>query len=211
MNEIIFPPRPKGAIPPKELTYYENTHLWCAQPKYNGSRSVILITPERKVFIYSRHGRPHLNYSMPAYMAKEILELPGLKPGIKYWLDGELLNKTTAKDTKCKIVLFDVLQIDKYLFLKPNQLERLELLAKICGNPTQLDSLRGMGYSISDNLLMAPTFYSKFKEEFEKNYGDEVEGLVLRKNDSMLDNFGQKEYEVSWLLRCRKAHKNYSF
>jgi ATP-dependent DNA ligase len=211
MNEIIFPPRPKSAIPPKELPYYEKTGLWCAQPKYNGSRSVILITPEHKVFIYGRHGRVHLNYTMPTNVAKEILELPGLKPGLKYWLDGELLVKTTAKDTKGKIVLFDILQVDKYLFLKYDQLKRLQLLSDVCGNPTKLDPLRGMGYTISENLLMAPTFFSDLKVEFEKSYSDEVEGLVLRKKDSVLDNFGQKEYLVNWLLRCRKSHKNYEF
>jgi len=208
---MLFPPRPKGAIPPKELPYYENTGMWCAQPKYNGSRSVISISPQSVVSIYGRHGRPHLNYSMPPYLGKEILSLPGLKKGIQYWLDGELLVKTTAKDTKGKLVLFDVLQIDKYLFLKPNQVERIELLKGICGHPAELDTWRGMAYVVSENLLLAPTFYSGFKDEFHKDHGDEVEGLVLRKKDSVLDNFGQKEYEVSWLVRCRQPHKNYSF
>lgn len=208
---VIFPPRPKSAIPPKELDYYEKTGIWCVQPKYNGARSVVSVSPEGKVEIYSRHGRKHLNYTMPNFMEKEIQAIPGLKPGIQYWLDGELLNKTTAKDTKGKLVLFDVLQIDKYLFLKPNQVERVELLKGICGNPTKLDPWRGMSYQFSENIMMAPTFFSNFSQEFAKDYGDEVEGLVLRKKDSVLDNFGQKEYEVNWLVRCRKPHKNYSF
>jgi ATP-dependent DNA ligase len=209
--DIIYPPRPKGAIPPKELDYYEKTGLWIAQPKYNGARSVILITSEQKVSIISRHGRAHLNYSMPSYIEKEILGLPGLKKGCKYWLDAELLVKTTAKDTKGKIVIFDVLQIDKYLFLNPDQMGRLRLLNEICGNPKKLDPWRGMGYYISENILMSPYFEKNLKAEFNKNYGDEVEGLLLRKKNSVLDNFGQKEYEVGWLLRCRKPHKNYSF
>lgn len=208
---IIYPPRPRSAIPPNELPYYESLGIYCVQPKYNGARSVIHITSDRQVYIYSRHGRPHRNYTMPASMAKEILALPGLKKGVEVWLDGELLSKTTATDTKNKIVLFDVLHYEKYLFLSPDQVGRIELLANICGGPNKLDSLRGMGYVVSDNLWMAPTFYSNFADEFNKDYGDEVEGLVLRKKNSVIDNFGQKEYEVSWLIRCRRPHKNYQF
>lgn len=208
---MIFPPRPKGAIPPTELAYYESLGVYCAQPKYNGSRSIIHITASGVVSIYSRHGRAHLNYQMPASIAEEILALPGLKKGVEVMLDGELLSKTTAKDTKNKIVFFDILQYERYFFLSPDQKSRLEILSTICGNPSTLDPMRGMGYQISDNLLMAPTFTSGFKSEFEKNYGDEVEGLVLRKNNSVIDNFGKKEYEINWLIRCRKPHKNYSF
>jgi len=211
MNSIIFPPRPKGAIPPGELGYYESLNLYCAQPKYNGSRNPIHISADGQVSSYSRHGRAHRTYAMPESVKSEILALPGLPKGIEVWLDAELLSKTTAADTKHKIVLFDILHYDKYLFLSPNQVGRLELLAKVCGNPTKLDSMRAMGYVVSDNILLAPTFYSGFKEEFVKDRGDEVEGLVLRKLNSTIDNFGQKEYEVNWLIRCRRPHKNYNF
>lgn len=208
---ILFPPRPKGAIPPTELPYYESLGMYCVQPKYNGARSVIHITPDREVRIYSRHGRPHRNYTMPVSIAKELLALPGLTSATEVWLDGELLSKTTATDTKNKIVLFDVLYYGHYLYMQPDQKGRLELLKEICGRPNELDPLRKMGYSISKNLLLAPTFYSNFKDEFNKDYGDEVEGLVLRKMDSVIDNFGQKEYLVNWLIRCRHPHKNCNF
>jgi len=211
MAKIIYPPRPKGAIPPTELDYYESLGVYCAQPKYNGSRNPIHITPDGQVFCYSRHGRAHRTYEMPESVKREILALPGLQKGIEVWLDAELLSKTTPTDTKHKIVLFDILHYDKYLFLSPNQVGRLELLGKICGNPTELDKMRAMGYVVSENILMSPTFYSGFKEEFLRDRGDEVEGLVLRKMDSPLDNFGQKEYEVNWLIRCRRPHKNYNF
>jgi ATP-dependent DNA ligase len=211
MTNIIFPPRPKGAVPPAELDYYESLGIYCTQPKYNGSRSVIHITPEGAVSIYSRYGRAHLNYEMPMEVREEILALPGLKKGVEVWLDGELLVKTTAPETKGKIVLFDILHYDKYFFLSPDQQARIEILNEICGKPSKLDSWRGMGYCVSDNILMAPTFYTKFTEEFEKDHGDEVEGLILRKKNSVIDNFGQKEYEVSWLIRCRNPHKNYPF
>ena len=48
---------------------------------------------------------------------------------MEYWLDGEVLIKTKAKDTKGKIVLFDILQAGKYLFMKfHDQMGRLAML-----------------------------------------------------------------------------------
>jgi hypothetical protein len=211
MAKVIYPPRPKGAIPPKELDYLEKQGIWCVQYKYNGSRSVIHVEANGVVSIWSRHGDAHRSYTMPASMRDQILALPGLEKGKEYWLDGELLIKTSAEDTKNKIVLFDVLQAGKYLFLKPDQMGRLALLDEICGKPRTLDPWRGMGYQISEDLMMAPTFLSDFKAHFLEDKGDEVEGLVLRRKDSGLDNFGQKEYECGWIVRCRKPHKNYNF
>lgn len=211
MTKPIFPPRPKSAIPPSDLKRYEDMGLWVVQPKYNGSRNVIYIEANGEVSVWGRHGSKHLAYSLPASMRAELLALPGLKKGITYILDSELLTKTSAKDTKGKIVLFDVLQVDKYLFMNPNQMGRLDILKEICGNPTELDPWRQMGYVISDNLLMAPTWDKDFTSQFNLDRGEEVEGLVLRKKDSVLDHFGQKEYEVGWVVRCRKPHKNYNF
>jgi ATP-dependent DNA ligase len=208
---IIYPPRPKGAVPPSQLPHFEGLGTHCIQPKYNGSRAVVNVSPQGKVSIWSRHGRSHLNYTMPLTIQNEILAIPGLPKGVEVCLDCELLNKTTATDTKGKFVLFDVLHYGKYLFCSLDQVERIDLLNKICGYPSKLDPWRGMGYYVSENILMAPTFYSAFKEEFDKHTSDEVEGVVLRKKNSVIDNFGQKEYEVSWLIRCRRAHKNYSF
>jgi ATP-dependent DNA ligase len=211
MAKVIYPPRPKSAIPPKELEYYEKQGVWCLQYKYNGSRSVIHIEADGTVSVWSRHGDAHRSWTLSASIRDQLLALPGLVKGQEYWLDGELLIKTFAEDTKGKIVLFDVLQAGKYLFLKPDQMGRLAMLDEICGKPRTLDSWRGMGYVISEDLLMAPTFIENFKARFNEDRGDEVEGLVLRRKDAGLDNFGQKEYECSWIIRCRKPHKNYNF
>lgn len=157
MSKIIYPPRPKGAVPPKELDYYEKQGIWVVQPKYNGSRCVIHIEPDNTVTMWSRHGTAHRSYTMPAAIRDQLLALPGLQKGLEYWLDGELMIKTSAPETKGKIILFDVLQVGKYLFLKPDQMGRLALLDEICGKPRTLDIWRGMGYQISNDVLMAPS------------------------------------------------------
>jgi hypothetical protein len=151
---------------------------------------------------------------MPESVKNEILALPGIKKGIKYVFDGELMIKTKAEDTKGKIILFDILQQDKYLFLNTNQKQRIELLDEICGKPRTLDPWRGMAYQISKNVMMAPTYFSGFAKEFEKwlnSSTEEVEGLVLRRLNSVIDNFGNKEYKVDWMIRCRKPDKHCNF
>lgn len=208
----IFPPRPKGAIPPTELTSFEERGGWLIQPKFNGSRCVIHVDPNtNEVGIWSRHGTPFSRYILPIWVKNEILSLPGLDKRLQYWLDGELLTKTTAKDTKEKIVLFDVLQAGRYLFMSPNQIVRLKLLDEICGSPRDLDPWRKMAFQISDNLLMSPSYEKDFLNRFNHYNYDEVEGVVLRRKNSALDSFGRKEYEVPWIIRCRREAKNYAF
>ena len=211
MATVIFPPRPKGAIPSTELNYFKKQGIWCAQYKYNGSRVVIHIEPNQVVSCWSRHGSAHKSWSLSQSVRDQFLALPGLQKGLEYWLDGELMIKTVAKDTKEKIVLFDVLQIGRYLFMAPDQMGRLKLLKDICGNPQQWDAWRQMGLQISEDLLMAPTFLDHFLDHFNEDKGDEVEGVVLRKKDSALDNFGTKEYECGWIVRCRHPNKNVNF
>lgn len=206
----VFPPRPQGAIPPQELNYYEKTGLWVAQYKYNGAHNTIHIEPDGKVSFWN-YGTPHLKYTLTAKMRDQILALPGIKPGVEYWLDSEFLNKTSAKDTKEKVILFDVLQADKYLFLCP-LMTRLQILKEICGNPVTFDDMRNMAYVVSEDVLMAPTFTENFLERFNHFMdADEVEGIVLKKKASVLDNFGQKRYEIPWIIRCRHPHKNFNF
>lgn len=206
----IFPPRPKGAVPPHELPRFERQGNWCIQPKFKGARCVVTVSEDSTVECYGRHGRDFLVYSMPKSLRDEVLALR-LTKGVRYVFDSELMIKTKAEDTKGKLILFDVLQQGKYFFYSLNQRQRLELLDQICGKPRKLDPWRGMAYTVSKNVLMAPVYFSNFSKEFEKELGEEVEGVVLRNLDSVIDNFGEKEYEVSWMIRCRKPAKHCNF
>jgi hypothetical protein len=93
-------------------------------------------------------------------------------------------------------------------------MERLKILSEICGNPTTLEP-GGLALQISPKLWLAEVFESnfieRFKEAFEPEKADKIEGLVLRKKDSALDDFGRKYYETNWIVRCRKEHKNYQY
>ena len=208
----MFPPRPKHRIRPADLPKYEKQGIWVAQLKFNGTRSPINIKPTGEVVAWTRHGTPHKQWELSSDVADQLRSL-GIQDGLEYWLDAELLNnKTTDPHYKNRLVLFDVLQAGHYLFGDPDLMGRHELLFNLCGRPTELEPKNGVALKVTENVWLAETFASNFTDHWESRIElDEIEGLVLKKKRSVLDDFGAKEYEVSWQLRCRKEHKSYSF
>lgn len=209
-NNYIYPPRPKGKLDYKHLGKYESTKMWIAQRKFNGTRVVIHIK-EGEVNLFNRHGEAPRQFKLTMSMRNEILDLKLTES--EYWLDGELLNnKTSSQQYKEKIILFDLLYAGHYLFGKYKQLDRLQMLSEICKNPISHEPTNGIALEISQNLWLAESWDKDFRLRFEEFlHLDEIEGLVLRKKDSVIKHFGNKEYDVDWLLRVRKPHKNYNF
>jgi hypothetical protein len=219
----MFPPRPKHRIRPADLARYERQGIYVAQRKFNGTRTLIHIS-DGKVAAWRPGKTPHLQWSITGPtgatgqtgvtgpIANQFLSL-NLIPNAEYWFDGELLhNKTTDPNYKDRVVLFDVLQAGEYLFGKPDLLGRYDLLTQICRAPTTLEPFHGIALQATENIWLAETFGENFEDRYQDHIDtDEIEGLVLKKKKSCLDNFGNKKYEVSWQLRCRKEHKNYSF
>lgn len=200
--KIIFPPRPKGKMLPSDLPYYESTGKWVAQRKFRGSRAVIHISAKRAITLGSRHGAPFARFSLSKDYIEEILSGLNLKDGLEYWLDGELMNKD--KDATNEIILYDVLQAGRYLFGSPNQLDRLNILNEICQKPTELCHT-GIALKITNRVWMAQTFFSDFVDRFNESLPiPQLEGLVLRKKLSSLDDFGHSEYLTTNIIRCRK-------
>jgi len=210
-QKILFPPRPKSRVNPTAIkTYMRRGYI--GQRKFNGTHVVVNVTPERKVGILTRHGDSPKQFSLSVSHAKQILSL-NLESGLEYWLQGELLNnKTTNPNYKGKIVFFDVLQAGRYLYGDPPLMKRIEMLANICRNPTELEPYHGIALATTKDIWMAETFTRNLVERYKEMIQyDEIEGLVLKKPKSCLDNFGQKEYDVNWMLRCRKPNKLYQF
>jgi hypothetical protein len=196
---------------PVELPAYEEKGGWVAQLKINGTRTLIHIQPNGEVEVV-RPGTTHKFWELTDNVKDQILSL-NIERGKEYWLDGELLNnKTKTPFYRNRIVLYDVLQAGRFFFGRPKLLERQEILLDICGNPDTLEPENGLALQATDNIWVLETFYGDFVEHYKaKIHLDEVEGLMLKKINSFLKNFGHKEHEVTWQLRCRKEHKNYQF
>lgn len=207
---VLYPPRPVSKIVAGELGKYEASGKWVAQRKFNGTRNLIHILPDGQVELFTRYGEPHKQFEMSDSLRNQILSL-NIQGGLEYWLDGELLDaKTSTPAYKGRIVMYDVLFARKYLF-GVNQMKRLDTLRDLCGDPQELEPNLGLALRVSDHLWMAETFVAGFHEEYERFIDQpEIEGLVLRRKDATLDHVGTKPFEVSWVLRCRKPHKNYT-
>ena len=209
---ILFPPHPENKILPQRLGDYEKSGNWIAQRKFNGTHILLHVSADRQVTILTRHGTPPKLFNLTKSHIEQILSL-NLEPEKEYWLNGELLDhKTKNKNHKSKIILFDVLQAGDYLIMKMNQKDRLDLLAKICRNPTELEPNSGIALQSTPDIWLAESFSNEFEKHFEEfNHLDEIEGLILRKKNSFIDNYGQREYSVNWIIRCRKPHSGGSY
>src|SRR6266404_3361584 len=143
MSNFILPPHPKSSmkIQREDLPFYEGQRIWVAQRKFNGVH-VVIWTNGKDVEIWERTGKSLTLYKLTESMKKCLASLAKNKEIV---VVGELLhskavNKTTqqqeAKDT---IVLFDILKHNK-LLTNLSQIDRLVLLAYLCGNPKTLES-----------------------------------------------------------------------
>jgi ATP-dependent DNA ligase len=210
--KIIFPPRPKGKMLPTDLRYYEETGDWVAQRKFRGSRIVLHISCNKEVTVGTRHGTAFSKFQFESKRRDELLDSLNLEQNKEYWLDGELMNKDINATNE--IIFFDVLQAGRYLFFKPTQVERLEILNSICGSPTK-KSRSGIALEISPSHWMAETFYDNFSSRFDESLDNpQLEGLLLRKKNVGIESLGEKEYETTNLIRCRKPFsktKGYEF
>jgi ATP-dependent DNA ligase len=171
-----------------------------AQLKFDGDRCVAAIE-DGKVHLTNRHGKFHPSHQLS--ILRRELSVLNLPPGTHY-LDGELLHPQIDQT----MVLFDILQYKNYL-VGWDQIKRLDLLREVCGNPQERCAI---AMQVSPHVWLAERWSSKFPEIFsEFTSHDLIEGLVLRKADSILENWGSSEYEVSWQVRFRKPSKKYRY
>jgi ATP-dependent DNA ligase len=201
----IFPPRPKGKVPSSELPHLEKAGKWLVQRKFNGDRSVIFRAADGTLSIFGRYGKPYERYKMSGELRRELSALK-FEDGKSYWLDCELIHEHFPHT----VVLFDILQAGRYLF-GAKQETRLQLLSDICNNPKKNPSDPAIALSVSPHVWMAETWDADFLARFQDHiHLDVIEGLMLRRKDSVLDNYGSSEYEVAWQVRCRKPGPTYA-
>ena len=209
---LLYPPHPASKILRSSLDSYESSGKWIAQRKFNGTNVLVHVSVSGKVSILNRHGKPPSMFSLTKSHSDQILRL-NLEEGKEYWLNGELLDhKTSNPEYKGKIVFFDVLQAGRYLIRDPDQSERLNILSGICRHPSSFEPSRGIALRVSEDIWMAESWTSGFSARFGEFLDmDEIEGLILRKSSSTLESFGQRKYDVHWMVRCRKPHKSGSY
>lgn len=204
---ILYPPRPGTSVQPNTLAGYPG---WWAQRKYNGTRTMVYLSPEGDLALYSRHREPLKTYSCS----------PALRSGLSQiqsssgWtvLDGELLHSKT-KGLKDRLVVFDLLVHEGKYLLGSTYKKRYEILATSLKSPTQLEQHSGRGLALQTSLCVSlwlapilPVTQESYSELLDL---DEIEGLVLKNPGGVLLPGTRPDNNGDWLIRVRKPHKNY--
>ena len=205
---FIFPPRPRNAISPDDLNFWDNGTLIC-QCKLNGSNATIY-TDGKKVVVMNRHGQRLTNVRV------DESEILNLYRGTGGWLilNGEYLNKSKMDETgqpfNHKFVIFDILCYDgDYLVGKTFQ-ERINLLDTLYG---QIECEKEYLFGVSENVYRVKSYRNGFKDFFDKYTTNNslVEGLVMKRRNARLEVGASELNNTKSQIKCRVACKNYKY
>jgi ATP-dependent DNA ligase len=203
----IYPPRPKNAVQPAELNYYDNGTMM-AQPKLDGSNCLVF-TDGKTVRVMNRHSQPMTRFEIPT---DEILSLYRGSGG---WtvLNGEYMNKSkrdgSGSTFNHKLVLFDILVNDGDYLIGKTFAQRMEILDATFGTS---DSEISYLHSVTENVYRVRTFFDNFRDTFNRlTEIDMVEGLVLKRRNARLEIGNTELNNVNSQLKSRKPTKNYKY
>jgi len=207
---IIHGPRPKSKILPAQLLEFESSGAWLAQRKFNGRKNTFCVS-RNSVQFYNK-GKEFSRYRLPAFLRDQILSLKfvqGLKPEELCWFDSELLEPRVPNT----IVIYDVLQVRGNYLIGERQEDRLAALGLMLADSKGLQLCEsGVAFQVTENVWLAQTFTSDFTDRFKEFlHLDLIEGLVLRRKDGRLRDYGHHAYVTDTQVRCRKPAKNYRF
>lgn len=190
---FLFPPRPENKILPGMLNVFEKQR-YVAQIKKNGTGSILAISPEKEIFIKTRHGEGHKAWTAP----DEILDPFYLLPKRWYYFCFELLHSKT-KTIKNTMYLHDVLVANNNYLLGFKYIERYNLLHELFRTreaTAQYDV-------VTENVLIANNYNLGFEAVFNSLTKEEDEGLVLKDPQAELSLCTKEKSNSSWQVKCR--------
>jgi len=203
----LYPPRPKNAISPDDLNFWDNNSL-LAQPKLNGSNCLIF-TNGVKVIVMNRHNQRLTNFRLTDE------EVKSLYRGNGGWmiLNGECLNKSKMDETgqpfNHKFVIFDILCFDGDYLVGKTFEERVQLLDTLYD---QINCEKEYLFGISENVYRVKSYLSGFNDLFNKLTPiDMIEGLVMKRKNARLEIGSSEMNNVKSQIKCRKSTKNYKY
>jgi len=204
----IFPPRPKNAISPEDLSFWDNRTL-IGQPKMNGS-NCLLFTNGIKTFAMNRHGERLTNFNITQDELKGIFKC---QEGEWMVINGEYLNKSKQDERGVvfnhKLIIFDILVYKSEYLVGKTFEERILLLDEIYGTN---DSEKSYLYSISDNIYRVKSYLTGFKAMFDElTKIDMIEGWVLKRKSAKLEIGNTENNNTKSQLKARKPTKMYKY
>ncbi len=206
----IYPPRPKAAVPYEGIVRYMDGS-WMAQLKMNGTRNIIAVSPEGDVEFWNRHQERHRAWRPTPAIIKAVRR----RFACGQWvvLDSELLH-SKHESVKNTVYLFGALVLDSKYLVGETYESSYDALAAVCGNPTIIvDGYGGFVSDVGDGLWLArmigPDCWGEAWVVAER--ASIVEGMVLKRVKAKLEMGYSENNNGSWMIRCRKATKNFAF
>jgi len=203
--KYIYPPRPKNAVSPEDLEFWDNGSL-IGQPKLNGSNCLIFTNGDSH-FIMNRHKQRLSGFKLSD-------QINDIYKGDDWMiLNGEYMNKSKSDENNevfnHKFVIFDILAYNGEYLVGSTFSERIDLLDDLYGFD---DSERDYLYKISDNFYRVKSYNTGFKKIFDDLTPiDMIEGLVMKRKNAKLEIGATELNNVKSQLKCRKATKNYKY
>jgi len=203
--KYIYPPRPKNAVSPEDLDFWDNNSL-IGQPKLNGSNCLIFTNGDSH-FIMNRHKQRLSGFKLSD-------QIKDIYKGDDWMiLNGEYMNKSKSDENNevfnHKFVIFDILAYNGEYLVGSTFSERIELLDNLYGVD---DSEKDYLYKISDNFYRVKSYNTGFKKIFDDLTPiDMIEGLVMKRKNAKLEIGATELNNVKSQLKCRKATKNYKY
>lgn len=203
----LYPPRPDTAVPPGMLGFYQKRN-WHFQVKKNGTCNVIAVSG-KKFECRQRHGAEnvHKAWTPDAQYLKPFLTLLG-----KGWyvFAAELLHSKTT-DIKNKNYIFDIMVCNGEYLVGSTFAERQKILYELFSS--KLKEEHYSHWNLDEHVWLAKTFGPEhnMKDFYDSLENIEDEGLVIKNPTGRLELCTKEKSNGSWMVKCRKEHKNFSF
>ena len=205
--KYIYPPRPKNAISPDDLDFWDDGSL-IAQPKLNGSNSLIF-TNGVDAYKMGRHKQILSNFKLDSNEIKDIYRGDGS------WMviNSEYMNKSKSDENleifNHKLVVFDILVYNGNYMVGSKFSDRVDLMDDLYG---QVKSEKEYLFGMTENIYRVKTYRKNFKGLFDNFIKiDMLEGLVMKRANARLERGNSENNNHKTQIKCRKKTKLYKY
>jgi len=166
---------------------------WVAEPKYNGNRLVLIMDGDDVQF-WNRHGEK-FSYSPDEELVRSLARFHTKG---RCMFDGELRNNKVP-GIKHRIVLWDTFMWDGKLLVDKPYSERRSFL------PWEVARKNFAPTKQATNLHS----YKRLFHEWIKD--PEIEGMVIKKSNGMLNLSRTRGQDSNWMVKVRRPSNSYRF
>lgn len=210
---MIYPPRAEVQCSPDKIVNFDNAE-YLAQPKLNGSCSILQLDDRGLAKVWSRYNAPLSNVKDLGF--EQLYSGRG-----EMLLAGEYMNKNQQGvngEFNHKFVIWDILKYNGVALIGSTTQERCDMLNGLYGSMSMWVNEQGemvhepFIYRVKDDVYRVASFVNGFTALYRDMIKYQAyEGLVMkRKEAKLVPGFNEKN-NAGWQVKCRKPTKNYYF